>query len=294
MLEKKHNLTRSDRRIQPRSIYSVIETDPLSPLSPEWRSLERADQDRWTKHYLLPLIRVICLLLSWLLLIIKRVIPLPLGSQTLLNWLSRYFMMYFVAPEAQQMLYRHFSVENALIFFIIQNSGDADIQSVNLRPNCPEQLGDVAGTNATLLHDRIIIDLFADLAGYQQADTTSKIPLSELNFSGLDLPEFKVYQNNRGRLINLDFESSLYLTVLVISLCFTRQQIDSAVGSLFLDNSLMKCLANLTDDNCFRQWHVYAPGEHLHIPLNPAAYLYRHILIHEFAYYRLQKLQEQS
>ena len=53
----------------------------------------------------------------------------------------------------------------------------------------------------------------------------------------------------------------------------------------------MTCLANLTGSRDFKQWTVFAPGEPLHIPLDPASYLYKHILIHEYAYNQLQQLQ---
>ena len=202
-------------------------------------------------------------------------------------------MKYFVSPEAQEMFYRHFSVENALVHFVIQNSGARNIPSVTLRPCCPEQLGDVAGTNATLMHDTIILNLFADLGRSADVDITSKRQLGDMDFSALQLSEFTIYSNNPGRLINLDFESSLYITVMVIALCFTYQQLENAVGSLFLDKSLMHCLANLTGDNSFGFWAVAAPGEHLHFPLDPADYLHRHIVIHEYAYHQLQQLQQQ-
>ena len=288
------NLPESPRQLEQPDISDIIQSDRLSPLSPGWRRLQHADHNRWTKRYLLPAIKVTCLLVSWITLLFKRLIPLPIGSERLLNWLSQLFMKYVVSPEAQEMLYRHFSVENALVHFAIQNSGAKDIQLVTLRPNSPEQLGNVAGTNATLMHDRIILNLFADLGKSQDADTTSRRRLSDMDFSALQLPEFKIYSNNPGRLLNLDFESSLYITVMVIALCFTYKQLENAVGSLFLDRSLMQYLTNLTGINNFRFWALSALGEHPHVPLDPADYLHRHILIHEYAYYQLQQLQTQQ
>ena len=104
------NLLESQRRLEQPDINDIIESNRLSPLSPGWRSLQHADNNRWTKRYLLPAIKVTCLLVSWIALLFKRLIPLPIGSERLLNWLSQVFMKYFVSPEAQEMLYRHFSV----------------------------------------------------------------------------------------------------------------------------------------------------------------------------------------
>lgn len=279
------------QRLEQPSITDILKEDPLSALCPDWRRLQFTDRKRWSRRYLLPLIRVTCLVLGWTILAFKRLIPLQLGSQRLLNWLSRIFMKYFVSPEAQEMLYRHFSVENALVHFVVQNSDASDIQSLTLKPACPEQLGDTAGTNATLMHDTIMLNLFADLGKSKDADIKSQRQWEDINFGALHLPKFKIYKNNAGRLFNIDFESCLYITVFVLTICFTSKQIENAVGSLFLDSSLMKCLANLTGDNSFRFWATPAPGERFRIPLDPASYLYRHILVHEFAYYQLQLLK---
>jgi hypothetical protein len=282
------------QRLNQPNIETIIEADSLSNLSPDWRKLTSADHKRWSRRYLLPPLKIICLLIGWTTLMIKRVVPIQLGSERFLNWLSQVFMKYFASPEAQEMLYRHFSVENALVHFVIQNSSATDITSFTLRPNSPEQLGDVAGTNATLLHDTIILNLFADLNKSVDADiTTSKQPL-DIDFSALNLPKFNICSNNPGRVVNLDFESCLYITVMVLTLCFTYRQIQNAVGSLSLDENLMKCLAILTGDNTFRFWTVSAPSSHVHIPLNPADYLHKHIIIHEYAFFRLKQLQLQQ
>ena len=272
-------------------VVDIIKGDAFSPLSLEWRKLQCADHNRRSRRYLLPLIKITCLSLGWLTLVIKRLIPLQLGSERLLNRLSRFFMKYCVSPEAQAMLYRHFSVENALVHFVVRNSGARDIQLPILKPTCPEQLGDINGTNATLLHDTIILNLFAGLSKSKSTQLKVIGRVQEMDFSGFDLPEFSIHKTNIGRLVNLDFESCLYITVLVLTLCFTPKQIENAVGSLFLDSSLMTCLANLTGSRDFKQWTVFAPGEPLHIPLDPASYLYKHILIHEYAYNQLQQLQ---
>ena len=73
-------------------IADVIKEDVLSPLSLEWRKLQSADHKRWSRRYLLPLIKIACLSLGWITLIFKRLIPLQLGSEKLLNRLSCFFM----------------------------------------------------------------------------------------------------------------------------------------------------------------------------------------------------------
>ncbi len=286
------NISNPEQLKQP-DFAHIMALNSHSTLCPRWRELQYVDHASWSRRYLLPLIKITCLSLGWTILTVKRLIPIQLGSESLLNRLSCFFMKYCASPEAQSMLYRHFSVESALVHFIVQNNAVEDRELPILKPTCPEQLGDIAGTNATLLHDSIILNLFKGLNRASKPLQKAKPEVQELDFSALDQPDFKIYRKNRGRLCNLDFESCLYITVLVLTLCFTPKQIENAVGSMFLDNSLMSCLANLTGDNAFSQWTVFSPGEPLHIPLNPARYLYRHILVHEHAYNQLQQLVPQ-
>jgi len=276
------------------SIFDVLRHDPMLEMSQQWRELQITDQQRWTRYYLLPILKPFCISLIWLIKLLKRIAAifrLNLGSERLLNSLSLFFLKRCVSPEAQEILLRHLALENILVHFVAQNSAASDVSVTYLRPQHINELGDVAGMNATLFHDTIILNFFVDLGKSQDAKLFRKIPLKNIDFSMLELPEFNIDHTNSGKWINLDMESSLYIIVLFLILLFTDKQIEDSVNSLFLDESLMKIVSNLTGDPSFRSWTLTPFTSHLHIPFDITDSLHKHIKVYEHAFTKLKTLQ---
>ncbi len=276
------------------TIFDVLRHDPMLELPAQWRELQIKDSQRWTRYYILPILKPACITLIWLIKIVKRIASIfriSLQSERLLNFLSLFFMNRFVSPEAQEILLRHLSLENILVHFVVKNSNATDVSVTHLRPQQISQLGDVAGMNATLLHDTIILNLFVELGGSKSANLMDKIAINEIDFSMLQVPEFKIDRSRKGKLINLDFESTIYIVVLFLVLLFSDKQMESSANSLFLDESLMKILSNLTGDNSFRSWTITPFTSYLRMPFDLTDALHKHIKTYEHAYSRLKQIQ---
>lgn len=279
------------------TIFDVLRHDPMLEMSDQWRELLIKDQQRWTRYFLLPILKPLCISLIWLIKFIKRValiFKVTLGSERLLNVLSLFFMQKFVSPEAQEILLRHLSLENILIHFVAENSSASDITINYLRPQHINQLGDVAGMNATLLHDTIILNFIVDLGKSKDANLYEPVACKEIDFSMLELPEFEIDRTSKGKWVNLDLESSLYIVVLFLVLLFDDKQMESSANSLFLDESLMKILSNLTGDSSFRFWTLTPFTTYLRIPLDLTDALHKHIKVYEHAFSRLKQLQKKQ
>lgn len=276
--------------IPQRRYADVVLNDPTLELPYHWREMAIRDRQNWSCKFLRPLIKIVCIGLFWVIKVIKRILPFRLHSEGALNWLSTWFVRRCVSTETEQMLYRHLAVENALLFFAANNCGDTDIKNYYLRPNQPEGLGDTEGMNATLLHDNIILNFFIALGQSEQVHTQKP---EQLDFSDLELPEF----NSEGaprKFIRVDFESVLYITVLVLVLFLDDDVMESSVNSLNLDESLMRWLSFLTGDQEFR---TFTPGpyvDYMRTPFNVGDALYKHIKLNEYAYVRLIKLKQQT
>lgn len=294
-VKKKHGhsglFPKATERLRLSSIFDSIQYDPVLSEPNEWRKLQIQDQARWTRRYLLPILKIFCISIFWLTKFIKRIIPFKIGSEAFLNRISIWFMRKCVSPEAQEMLYRHFAIENSLVHFVINNCGASDISTVYLRPTKAEELGDTAGMNATLMHDAIILNLFVDLGRSVDADIHTTVPHEQLDFSGMEIPSFELHDNHSGRWLNLDLESTLYITVMILCLMLPDEIIENSVNSLNLDESLMCCLSNLTGDTTFRRWTLTPFTDIVRCPLDVTFELYKHIKIHEYAYYHLQQLK---
>lgn len=269
----------------------VILNDPMLEVPAAWREIQVRDYCNWTRRYLLPIIKVLSVSLIWLIKIVKRILPIKLGSEKALNWLSTWFVRHCVSAETEEMLYRHLAVENSLIHFVVNNCGDESIKNYYLRPVSPEGLGDTEGMNATLLHDNIILNLFIDLG---QSDSINLGPLEQLNFNGLEIPEFNNLRPRDKRAFNLDFESVLYITVLVLVLFLDDETMESSVNSLNLDYSLMRYLGLITGDSAFNAWTTGPFVNHMRTPFDLGQALQKHINLCEYAYTRLLSIRPQS
>lgn len=288
-------ITEPDARPHQSSIFDVLRNDPMLEMPRQWRELQIKDSQRWTRYFVLPVLKPLCIFLIWFVKIIKRIVSLfgiALGSERLLNYLSLVFVRRFVSPEAQEILLRHLSLENILIHFAVKNSGATDVPVSYLRPQRIDELGDVAGMNATLLHDTIVLNLFVDLGKSSDANLVDKIPYEDLDFSMLQLPEFKIDRPGKGKFINLDLESTIYIVVLFLVLLFDDKQMESSANSLFLDESLMKILSNLTGDMSFRFWTLTPFTSYWHMPLDLTAALHKHIKVYEHAFSKLKQLEK--
>ena len=269
------------------SYFDTVRWDPTLHLPKSWREQQLKDQSRWTRKYLLPLVKVICWTLIKITRVIKRVSPVKIFSWKALNFLSTWFVNNCMSAESQHMLFRHFALEASVVNFIADNSKATDVAKVDLYPISPDQLGDVGGFNATLLHDCNVMNLFIDLGKSKDANIYETIKKEDIDFSSLILPEAKVEEDGRKRLMNLDLETSLYIMILFLVLLFDEDVAESAANSLSLDEGILTILSTMTGDNQYQNWSPYRYTNLVFWPNDPALGLQKHMVIFEYIYTRL-------
>lgn len=272
------------------TIWDALRADPVLLVDKETLEVQIRDQQRWTRKYLLPLIRWGCLSTIFLVRVFRRLSPIQLQSQWILNVVSVFFAKRIISPESLQLLMRHFHVESNLINFVARNVGGSGIQEVQKKPLSPEDLGDVDGVNATLLHDANMFNFIVDLGHAEGANLEKKIPLEEIDFSMLAIPDLNVAKS--GRILNLDFESTLYMIVAFMTTFLAEDTAESAANSLELDESLLTVIANLTGDDRHRHWAPLKFPNYIQWPQDVARSLFLHILALEYAHTRLVQMAE--
>ena len=272
----------------------VVKHDPMLHALPEWREAQIKDHSRWTRWYLFPTVKYLAIALMWVTRVIKRIMPFEIGSERALNFLSIWFMRECMAPEGQEIIYRHFALENIIMRFINNNCGAKNIPDFTLMPNGCDEMGDAGGMNITLLHDANVLNFIMDLGQEEGVNLEDQVPLQELDFSGLELPELNIEKDESKRLMNLDFQTGLYIMVLFLVFLLDEKTQESSANSLTLDESLMNILSNLTGDSMFRHWSPMPYLNWVHWPLDPAKGLQHHILAFEYAYTRLLKSKEKQ
>ncbi len=284
---------RKENRLSPLpTIWDSLRADPMLLVDRKALDMQLRDAQRWTRKYLLPLIRLGCLSTIFIVRILRRLSPFQPQSQWILNVVSIFFARRIISPEALYLLIRHFHVETNLINFVARNAGGTGIQEAGNKPDGPGDLGDVEGVNATILHDANMFNFIVDLGHAEGANLTERIPLEEMDFSALEFPEPDVEVS--GRFLNLDFESTLYMIVAFMTTFLHEDTAESAANSLELDESLLHIIANYTGDERFRNWAPLKFPNYIQWPKDVARSLFLHIMALEYAHTRLLQLKDEQ
>ncbi|WP_147918926.1 DUF6999 family protein [Ruania zhangjianzhongii] len=262
------------------SMWEAIYADPSIPLD---RSLVRMiikDQRRVSRRWLYPVARIVSRVLVAVLSTIKRLVPGRWMSLRTMDKLCLWFLRRFVAPDAVELLIRHFVVETNLVNFIIRNT-PADIEPVTLRPTTLAGLGE----NAVIEHDINVYDVLIALEG---VDVEAP---ERLDFSQLDVPPLDP-ERRRPRLFRLDIQTALCLMNIPFCIALSLEEFRRAIHSLRFDDSFLEILAALTEDETYRHWKMGGLSLWMDTNVDVPQLVYRHALVCEYAHAHLSKFAD--
>ncbi len=271
------------RRDDESMVWAAILADPTLPIDPATLRLIVADQQRWSRRWLYPWVRIVSRLSVALIQIAKRLLPVPLRGHGLMDRLCLWFLRRFVDPGAVTLLIRHFVVETNLLNFVLRNARPAGFEVVTLRPTTLAGLGD----RAVIQHDINVYDVLIALRG-QRLD--GRRPL---DFRMLDVPPLDP-EPARRRLVRLDIQTALCLMNIPFALCLTGAEYRRAVHSMRLDESLLGVLSALTGDPTFRTWRPAGSVVRVDSTADVPRAVYEHALICEYAHATLVEMARLS
>ena len=260
------------------SMWEAINADPSVPLD---RSVIRQiidDQRRVSRRWLYPVARIFSRVMVGIISVFKRVLPFRWMPLRLMDFLCVWFLRRFVAPDAVDLLIRHFVVETNLVNFIIRNT-PVEMEPVTLRPVALSGLGD----SAVVEHDVNVYDVLIAL------DRVPLVARTPLDFQQLDIPPLDA-ERNRFRLMGLDIQTALCFMNIPFSMALTLEEYRRAVHSIRFDDSFLEILAVICDDDTFRHWKIGGLSLWMDSNVDVPQMVYRHALICEYAHARLVKL----
>jgi hypothetical protein len=260
------------------SMWEAIYADPSIPLDKPLVRMIIDDQRRWTRRWLYPYARFLSRVLVAVLSLVKRVAPGRWMTLATMDKLCVGFLRTFVAPDAVELLIRHFVVETNLVNFIIRNT-ETTMEPVTLRPTTLTGLGD----NAVVEHDVNVYDVLIAL------DTVPLTRPETLDFMQLDIPPLDA-ERRRRRLLRLDIQTALCFMNIPFSMALTVEEYRRAVHSIRFDDSFLEILALVCDDDTFRHWKVGGLSLWMDSNVDVPQMVYRHALVCEYAHARLVKL----
>lgn len=260
------------------SMWEAIYADPSVPLD---RAVVRRiieDQRRPSRRWLHPIASTVSRVIVLIIQILKRVLPFRWMRLGTMDGLCLWFLRRFVAPDAVELLIRHFVIETNLVNFIIRNTS-VDLEPVTLRPTTVAELGDAA----VVEHDVNVYDLLIAL------DKVHLQPQETTDFSHLDIPPIDA-DRHLPRIVKLDIQTALCFMNIPFAMTLTMEEYRRAVHSMRFDDSFLEILATICNDDTFRHWKIAGMSLWMDSNADVPEMVYRHALVCEYAHARLVKL----
>ena len=154
MTSSEPTLSRKERRAQrrlekalaknhgrmPASLSDALGGDDSLPLDSEAKEYWLKDLQNPLRVIVLPTLKVLLSITLHITYYLKRLSPIQWRAHRFLQWQICFFMKYFVRPEANILILRHFQTESNLLNFVIANSGKEGVEPVLIYPKVIQDL----------------------------------------------------------------------------------------------------------------------------------------------------------
>lgn len=228
-------------RLDP-SLFDVLAVDDTLPIAPEV-------VDMWLvnlKHPFRQTIMHICRFGATLTLcaayFLKRLLPIQFSAHNALQATICWFMEWFVSPEANVLILRHFWTETNVINFIISNSPNARTDLLTLYPR---KIWDLMEASF-IQHDVVLFNAVYDLGSIHQQPWP--IALEKLDFSTMRDIEIDVDPHKRRWTQFLDFETAHELFKALFCVMLRSDEYERSINSLQFDQTLALRVARIVND----------------------------------------------
>lgn len=269
------------------SLYlKAISNDNSLPIEDAAVKLWLKDLDnpfRWVLRPILQLIFAITLHFVWF---IKR-LPLPqFSAHSFLQKTICWFCSYFVSPEANLLILRHFATESNILNFLAENTGHE--HRVNLYP---KKINDML-RDTFVNHDQELFESFIKLGKCptgKQAEKNNQYQW--LSWQQLDMNEFSV---ERKASQILDFETSHALFMCLFCFLLKKDEYRDAINGFNLDQSIAIRVGNIIDDNTLSEYAYNKYPQYLVGPWNLGQRFLMHGFFTEHLYAKLEMLRQST
>lgn len=263
----------------------AIEFDNSLPIEKEAVELWLKDLDNPLRWGIRPLLQFLFAVLLHLVWFFKR-LPLPqFRAHSLLQKLICWFCKYFVSPEANLLILRHYATESNILNFLADNGHSVVTSHVKLYPRSIDDMIE----HSFVDHDQELFRLFKEL-GYW--DTGKGQPdhgkLSWKHWQAIEMKKFKI--EKRPTQV-VDFESAHALFMCLFCLLLTREEYRDAINGFNLDQSIAIRIGQIIGDKqlpemAYNKYPFYMVG-----PWNLGQRFLMHGFFTEYLYARLEELR---
>jgi hypothetical protein len=269
-------------------LLQAVMVDNSIPIAPEAAELWINDLERRSRWFIRPLLQfffVIILHITWAF---KR-LPLPqFSAHKFLQRMICFFCTYFVSPEANELIIRHFTTESNILNFLHENTEHEEFESMSLYP---KSVADMM-THTFVEHDQELFRVMRDLGPWER----DKWPVSHEQLKWDLWRPMEIDDSVRqGRWSQvLDFETAHALFMCLFCFLLTAQQYRDAINGFNLDQSIAVRIGQMVDDPtlaelAYNKYPFYMVG-----PGNLGQRFLMHGFFTEYLHARLEEIKNSS
>jgi hypothetical protein len=228
-----------------------------------------------SREFLFPLLKPVIWLALHLFTLIRIIFPRLFASSKLLHRLIYLGLKYFVSPEANFIILRHFHVGSEILAFIAANIPEIEIK---LNPLKPAKLEDVLD-EIFLQHDLNLFNFIINLNTELRRRTREIETPARLNFDCITDGQFAIEPFPKRWTNFLDVQSAIELYTPIYQLFLPGRDFWRAANSLQLDETVGLYVSRLLGNN---QYLGLLNNKHPLVPLPTTGAGYR-LLLHGLA-----------
>lgn len=218
--------------------------DRSLPIDDQAKAALLIDQRSFSRQFILPVVRPFARLSIILVQIFKLFVPNAFTSSKLLHKLIRWGLEYWVSPQANFLILRHFHIGSEVVGFVGSNTG---LKFEGLTPLRPERIKDVEA-EIFLKHDLNLYNFIILLNQQLRAAGKTLEPPAEISYRAVTDGPFPIRGLPRRWTNFLDLASAIELYTPLYQLFLTDSDFWRASNSLQLDETMGVYVATVLGD----------------------------------------------
>ena len=266
----------------------AIAVDDALPIAPEAVELWMKDIQKKSRWIIRPVLQFIFAILLHIIWALKR-LPLPqFSAHKLLQRQICFYCNYFVTPEANELILRHFTTESNILNFMQENMQPNKVPPLELYP---KTINDML-KDTFVEHDQELFRMIRDLGPADRSDWPKKP--SELGWD--NWREMKIDPGVRERRWTqvLDFETAHALFMCLFCFLLTAEEYRDSINGFKLDQSIAIKIGEMIGDPtlaeyAYNKYPLYFVG-----PWNLGERFLMHGFFTEYLHARLEQERIQA
>lgn len=214
--------------------------DQSTPLPDHVKKAWLTDSETPSRQYLLPFVRPLARTLIVLIQIIKVVVPRNWAASKFLHWILATGLKWFVRPEANWLVLRHFHLGSQILEFIAANA-PVEMETNPLKPMNLDDLKD----ELFLKHDLNLFNFVIRLGKALREEGKTLTNVAKPDFSMIFEPEVLFESMPRGAMNGIDLQTAIEMFTPTYQLFLTDNDFWRASNSLQLDETVALYVAKL-------------------------------------------------